>query len=44
MLLFQPMSIVLDEDEVINGIESVYENKYEDREFTLKVCNIKQKT
>ena len=40
--MLQPMSLILSENEVINGIESVYENKYEDREFTLKVCTIKQ--
>ena len=35
------MSLVLAENEVINGVSSVYENKYEDREFTMKVCSIK---
>ncbi len=44
IFIFQPMSLVLDDDEIINGVESVYENKYEDREFTMKVCKIKPKT
>ena len=37
------MSLILEDDQVINGVESINDNYYEDREFTIKVCKIKEK-